>query len=734
MHQLLPKHDLVLLGIGHTNAHVLRMWGMQPIAGTRLTCVSNHPTVTYSGMLPAVLAGQIPPERMEIDLVRLCASVGARLIVGEVTGLDVQAQQLQIADRPPLPFDVLSIGIGSVPRRDGVEVVGDLLMPIKPMQTFRDRLAARLKAVAASVNGRALRIAIVGGGAAGAEIAFCIPEGLRQTLGDTPFELTLVDRGTRLVEGVRTKTAATIRQKLETRGVTIALEREITRVDAEGLQYADGSHEAFDLVLWATGAAPPPLLAKLDLPLDERGFLQTDATLKTTATAPIFAVGDTGTIAGANLPKAGVYAVRQGPVLWDNLQRALNKQPLEAYEPQRGFLKLLNTGDGAAIGEYRGFTVASPWVLRLKNRIDHRFMDMYQQYTPMEMAAEAPPAETLMRCVGCGGKVGGSVLSSALSRLEVPKHPAVLIGLDAPDDAALVQPLGGRPLTVTADFFAAPLDDPYLMGRIAMLNSASDLFATGATPTAALALITLPVGSPGQQEQMLYEVLAGSLHELRTMGATLVGGHTIEGPRLTLGFTMLGDQALPPRAKNGLRQGDRLVLTKPLGSGILLAAHMQARCRGAWMQTLVEAMLVSNQAALDWFESFDIAAATDVTGFGLAGHLLEMLDASDLSAQVDLSAVPLLPGVAELLAEGIESTLAPANRAAEAAMSVSESLRVQPEYAALFDPQTCGGMLLAVPEAEVDRLLAQLEQEGIASAAVIGQVTSQGDTRIELRG
>src|SRR6476660_948580 len=128
MQSTLPRKDVVLLGVGHTNAHVLRMWRMHPIPDARLTCVSNYAVATYSGMLPGVLAGQYPPERMEIDLVRLCAAAGARLIVGAVTGLDLDAHELQFADRPPVRFDVLSIGIGSVPRFEGVAVLGNAVL------------------------------------------------------------------------------------------------------------------------------------------------------------------------------------------------------------------------------------------------------------------------------------------------------------------------------------------------------------------------------------------------------------------------------------------------------------------------------------------------------------------------------------------------------------------------------------------------------------------------------
>ena len=744
----LPRHSIVLLGIGHTNAHVLRMWRMRPLRDARLTCVSHFAEATYSGMLPGTLAGLYPPGRMQIDLVRLCAAAGARLILSEVTALEAENRLLHFADRPPLPFDVLSIGIGSAPRRDGARITGDAVLPIKPMQTFLARLDERLCALGERVAGRPLRIAIVGGGAGGVEIAFCLPFHLRKTHGGLPHELLLVDGGPRLAAGLPPRTGEVARRELESRGVRVLLGQGVREVAADRLAFDDGREEPVDLVLWSTGAAAPPELARWGLPTDAAGFLIRRPTLQVAADAPIFAVGDAASCPEGPLPKAGVYAVRQGPVLWDNLGRMLRGEELAEYKPQRGFLSLLATGDRRAILSYKGLTFHGRWCWRLKDRIDGRFMDMYQDYSPAMAGADAsslggdaahgksPASRPAMRCTGCGGKVGAGVLARALARLEIPPSPHVLLGLEAPDDAAIVRPVDGRPIVVTADFFASFLDDPYLVGRVAALNAASDLFATGARPLAALALATLPLGPPKEQEQLLYELLAGGLHELRKMGATLVGGHTIEGPQMTIGYSMLADAGTSlPRTKSRLRPGDVLVLTKPLGSGVLLAAHAQARCRAAWFLALLPVLLESNQAAAELCEEFDIAAVTDVTGFGLAGHLLEMLRASHASAELRLEDVPLLPGVAELVAEGIASTLAPANRAAEAEMAASEERRRAARYAALFDPQTSGGLLLGVAESRVEDLLRRLAELSDVPAAAIGRVAAprEGSPRLVVR-
>ncbi len=732
----LPKHDIILLGIGHTNAHVLRMWRMQPIADARLTCVSNFPVATYSGMLPGVLAGHYPPEAMEIDLVRLCAATGARLILGNVVGLDRQRRELLFDDRPPLPFDVLSIGVGSVPTREGLESADDTLLPIKPMQTFLPRLEARLKSGAGlQPASQALRITVGGGGVGGVEIAFCLSARLRAILGNSPFELTLINSHSRLVGGAGERTAARVQRELEARGVQVILNHRVTRIVQGQVTLDNGKSLAADLVLWATSAAPPPLLGQLGLPIDDEGFLLTRQTLQSTGEASIFAVGDSGTISGENLPKAGVYAVRQGPILWHNIQDVLQGQPPAEYRPQRGFLKLINTGDGSAIGEYKGFTFAGRWAWKLKDRIDRKFMAMYQDYSPMPAVGRASgrPVENppQMRCAGCGGKIGGSVLTKALARLEVPQHDSVLVGLAQPDDVAVLK-ANGQPLAVTTDFFAAPLDDPYVVGRIAALHAASDVLAKGAKPVAALAIATIPEGREQQQEQLLFELLAGGLRELVAMGATLAGGHTIEGPQLTIGYTILAEQSSRLLAKGGVREGDALIVTKPLGTGVLLAAHMQAGLKAAWWQPLIDAMLRSNQPAAELLAECDVSAVTDVTGFGLAGHLLEMLRASGSAAELNLQSVPLLPGAAELLLDGLQSTLAPANCAVEPEIDVNAASRQLAEYAALFDPQTCGGLLVSVAEDRAAELCGRLAEQGDTAACVIGRVIAlrEGQRRL----
>lgn len=744
MHKKLGRNTVVLLGVGHTNAHIVRMWKMKPIENAELICISNFPTATYSGMVPGVMAGQYPTEAMEIDLVRLCASAGARLILGDVSGIDHENREIIFRDRPRLGFDVLSIGVGSRPSFSGVEIDDDqVLVPVKPMQTFLARTRSRLKTAAQHITNQAtagsLKIAIVGGGIGSIEIAVCLDERLkndRASVGlddfNGSFEITLVTGGENVGVGLLASTREKIRHCLEQRGIKTEVGARVQSIQRDHLKLGNGTRVDVDMLIWAASALAPPILADLDMKTDDRGFILTRSTLQSVDNDRVFVVGDSGSMTEHDLAKAGVFAVRQGPILWDNFKRLIWGRKLVDYIPQKKFLKLINTADGKSIAEYGTRSYHARWCWWLKNRIDTKFMKMYQDYSVVEMA-EAPAADPdeVMRCLGCGGKIGSQLLSQVLDELDVPSHEDVIIGLDDPDDAAVVRTYDNR-VSVTTDFFASPLDDPYLVGRISLLNSASDCCVMGAQPTAALAIIQLPLGHPRAQFQVMRELMAGSVEELAKMNATIVGGHSIEGPRLVAGFTVLGRQLTDPKTKGMLENGDRLIMSKPLGTGVLLASLMQGLLPGTAYQPLIDAMLQSNYIALRLIKEFNITAITDVTGFGLAGHLAEMLNASSKSAVIQMSDVGLLDGCQTLIEAGIQSTLAPDNRLVAEKINLRCSDIESNKFASLFDPQTSGGVLFGVKEDQAERVLTFLANEGFETTSTIGHVTEKTDQRSTL--
>jgi selenide,water dikinase len=291
--------------------------------------------------------------------------------------------------------------------------------------------------------------------------------------------------------------------------------------------------------------------------------------------------------------------------------------------------------------------------------------------------------------------------------------------------------MGGRRLAVqTVDYFRAIIDDPYLFGKIAANHALGDIYAMGAEPQTALAIATLPLGIEAKVEADLAQMMAGANAVLSLAGCALVGGHSSEGAELSLGFAVNGlldrDAAL---RKGGLRPGDALILTKPIGTGALLAAHMRGKAKARWVMAAIAHMLQSNMAAAQILRAHGANAATDITGFGLLGHLVEMTKASDADALLRLAAVPLLEGLTQTMAAGIFSSLQPQNVRLRRAISNLETAATHPRYPILFDPQTAGGLLAAVPSDRAHACLDALRAAGYTAAAIVGEVRPRSATQ-----
>lgn len=370
-----PLRQIVLLGVGHANAHVLRMWRRQPIPGARLVCVSSFPVAAYSGMLPAVLAGQYPPGRMEIDLRGLARAAGAELVAAPARAVDLEARQVRFEGREPVGFDLLSVGVGSIPAAPGGEASGGAPVPVKPMQTFLARLRERLQGLRPR-GGEPVRVLVVGGGVGGIELGLCLPRYVRRSAG--LVRLGLVDAGGRVGAGLSPGALRKVERLLRARGVEVLTGKRVVRFTEGDAVCADGRRIPADVAVLATAAAPPPVLEGMALPKDPRGFLLVRDTLQSTGAAHVFAVGDSGALAHGGAPKAGVHAVRQGPVLWRNLRSLARGEPLARYAPQPDFLRLLNTGDGKALLDYRGWTVHARWCWWWKHSLDNRFVSRFR--------------------------------------------------------------------------------------------------------------------------------------------------------------------------------------------------------------------------------------------------------------------------------------------------------------------------------------------------------------------
>ncbi|MEQ8702131.1 MAG: selenide, water dikinase SelD [Bauldia litoralis] len=721
------RRDIVLVGGGHAHVHVVKMFGMKPQAGTRLTVISAGSATPYSGMLPGYLAGHYSLDECHIDLRKLCTFAGARFIEARAEGIDRAARRVHLRGRPPVAYDLLGLDIGSTPRRSGI-AGAEKAIPVKPVDGFLARWAG-VEAMVLDRKGDA-RIVVIGAGAGGTEAALALRFRLAGHLaeaGHDPSRLTftVVDAAETPLSTHSPAVQRRMRAAFAREGIAFVGGVRVTGITAEAVLGDSGLNLPCDAAVLITPGGPAPWLADTGLALDERGFVRVRDTLQTVSDDSVFAAGDIAAFEPGALPKSGVYAVRQGPVLARNLRAAVAGERLTGFRPQSRTLALISMGQKRAVLSYGPLAAEGDWAWRFKDWIDRRWMRKYRELPDMAGdGADAEGGADPMRCGGCGAKVPADILRRVLAGIEAAPPPGVLVGLGAPDDAAVIVPAEGRVMVQTVDQFRAFVDDPYVFAQIAANHALGDIFAMGATARTALATVTLPFADPDKMEADLDQLLRGAVAVFDAAGVALIGGHTGEGAELSLGFTVNGD-ADPDKLmrKGGARPGDLLILTKPLGTGVILAGAMRGEAEAPWVDAALASMLQSSLEAADILLAAGATACTDVTGFGLAGHLGEMLEASGCAARIDRAGLAVLAGAEELFGHGVESTLQPGNaRVAEPLLA-----GLTGDAPILFDPQTAGGLLASVPDAAAELCVARLRDAGYAAAAVIGRVVEAGE-------
>lgn len=727
--QIPLTRDLVLIGGGHAHALAARMWGMKPLPGVRLTLINPGPTAPYSGMLPGHIAGHYTRDELDIDLVKLARFAGARLVLGAASAIDPVAGRVHLADGREIGYDVASIDVGIHAEMPGIEGFSEHGLGAKPLDRYASGWAEFV--ARASAGDVAPEVAVIGGGVAGCELAMAMSHRLRRA-GLTPC-VTLIEASQDLT-GFSPRARRQVRRRLERQGVDVLTGAPVAEVMADRVQLADGCSVPASLTVGAAGAFAHGWLAASPLPLTEDGFVRTRPTLQVEGHDSIFAVGDCAHLIATPRPKAGVYAVRAAPVLAANLKAALSGGSLREFRPQADFLKLVSLGSREALATKWSLAASGALLWRWKNRIDQRFMEKFRDLP--KMAAEPLPAEMAdgvraelgqeaqMLCAGCGSKVGPDVLTSALARLGAGHHRADV--LSGPGDDAAVLAVGGVRQVVTTDHLRAFTDDPWLFSRIAAVHALGDVWAMGARPQAALVSITIPRQADVLQARVLEEMMSGAQDIFEEAGAEIVGGHSTMGAETVLGFTVTGLLDDEPITVDGARPGDALILTRPIGTGTILAAEMKGIARGQDVAGMLAAMACPQGAVAEALGAAH--AMTDVTGFGLAGHLAALCRASGVGAEIDIAAIPTYPGALALAEQGVRSTIHAANAAAAPVDGFADA----GPMALLHDPQTAGGFLAAVAPDAVQTCLDAIAAAG-ERGAIIGKIVEGSGLRLALK-
>jgi selenide,water dikinase len=358
---------------------VLESWATDPPPGVRLWVVVDRPVAVYSGMVPGVVAGQYPPGAIEVDVRPLAMRAGAQVIVARALGVEPAERRLELEGVEPIRYDSASFDVGSTVEGLGLPGVREHTLPTRPIASFVERAG---EVVARAREHARFRLVVVGAGAGGVELAFAFEARLARE-GVRAESIALLESGDRVLPGYPAGVARRVERRARERGIEIRCGVRVEAVEPERIRLAGGESLACDAVAWVAGAASLPFLRSSGLPLDDRGFVRVRSTLQVVGHDELFACGDCASLVErSGLPKAGVYAVRQGPVLAENLRAYLRGERLRPYRPQRDFLSLLNLGDGSAIGSKWGMSFEGRWVFRLKDWIDRRFVRRFQVPSP----------------------------------------------------------------------------------------------------------------------------------------------------------------------------------------------------------------------------------------------------------------------------------------------------------------------------------------------------------------
>ncbi len=736
-------HNLVLIGGGHSHAIALKLWGMNPIPGVRLTLITDRTYTAYSGMLPGQVAGFYDFEETHIDLRCLSQFAGANFYLDTVKDLDLKNKRIICEEHPSIAFDYLSLDIGSVPAKSSILGASDYAIPAKPVSDFLSAWE-KIKTTIDNYPKQSYNLTIIGGGAGGVELACnmrsCLTNFMKNVKVNTNnLTINLIHKSNSLLTGHNHWVAQRLESILLENGTNIYLNEtvfEITSTSSDNyvISCNSGLNISSNWVFVVTQASAPDWIEKTGLRTDKKGFILVNDYLQSISHPNIFAAGDIATMENYYRPKAGVFAVRQGQPLFNNLQSIILGNKLQSYRPQRFYLSLIGTGNKKAIASWGRLGLEAAWLWNWKDSIDRKFMDRFKDFSTMKSEPKNSQKNkqlndnNFMPCNGCGSKVGSSILERTLKRLEIEQNSEIIIGLNTPDDAAIID-ISKRDLLVeTIDYLPSFVSDTFIFGQITTNHCLSDLWAMGAKAHSVSALVTLPYGADSVLEEILYQLLQGCLKILHQNQVYLTGGHTLQGEKL--GFGLACNGFILPNGilqKSGMKINDRLILTKPLGVGTLLAAEMLYKTKGNWIDNAIQSMLISNKKASEIFLKFEASSCTDITGFGLIGHLVEMMKASQVSVELNLDKIPALPGSLETLEQGITSSLHPQNLDNKIYLSSSNKVENSTKYSLLFDPQTSGGLLASVSFENADDCLQELIRAGYKDSQIIGKVVEKNN-------
>ncbi len=672
--------QLVLIGGGHANVQILKKFCMSRIKGLHTILISEHFEATYSGMTPGYVHRDFSIEEISIDLQRLCFNAGATFIRDKVIKLEMKHKKVVLQNYPSIHYDLLSINTGSISNTKGIKIEKlSKCFFAKPISSFVNNLSQIDQIISNKKN----RISIIGGGVASYELAFSL---LRRY--ENNLEITIFGKNILKEKNLNEKTIQNLKKISSNLGIKEYL-GEVVSITETHLVLNSGEKFDSDLNLLSSGANIETWLSESNLDKDKNGFIVVDNNLLSTSDKNIFVTGDACTVKNNIRPKSGVMAVRQGQVLKENVFSKLTGKPLIKFKAQKNWLYLIGTHKNKALLNYFFLSFHGLWCWKLKEWIDRGFINKFKFTYNSKMSFRnfelEKPTGIKMYCQGCGSKVSKNTLVNYLNE-EDSNNDLPDSSIINTNSSSLLQSIDHIKLFTSLN--------PFDFGIISYLHSQNDILSSGGSVKTISVSQALPF-SDGIIESFFMEYfMKGIKSEAIKDGSIIASGHSYQSKEPGITITMNGSYE-KQITKSQAQENELIYLSKPLGTGYLLAAYFNnSELLSSFdFQKLMTWMKKGNKKISEISKNFNSKITTDISGFGLASHLSDICKSSGLSAEIKLNEEILINKNIEILnkfkSTGFENNyLSSANE-----ISISDNNKLQN---ILYDPQTNGPLLISI--------------------------------------
>ena len=706
-------NDLVLIGGGHSHLSVLMKLAKRPINGNRITLITNEIDTPYSGMIPGYIEGIYSWRDSHIDLYRLCLKLNVRFIHAEVERVSAYEKEIYFKDRPKIKFDVLSINTGIQSNNREIKGAAKYCLPVKPISKLTNNFLNKI------TNFKS--IAFIGGGAGSVELALAIKKRFLNINQDIKITIITGKRG--LLSTFPQKTKLTSLKTLEKFKIDIIEYKRVLEVKPKQIILSDKSMLKIDKAILSTNSMTPKWLAKSDILLTKDNYILVNKSFQTNYKY-VFASGDVIDFNNQNLKKAGVFAVRSGKPLAINIRKFILGKKLVEYKFNKNYLALIGTSKRSAIATKYNLTFNSRFFFYLKKYIDQNFIKKFSDFRiRKKFTLDALKTDVLnifvkhkekitdkndiMQCKGCAAKVPLNALKQAL-----PKDI-----VSTSEDAVSVP--GHPELYQTVDMISSIITDPFLLGKIAANHSISDMVSVNSKITSAMMILQLPLSKTEINSRDLEQVLLGANEIFKTIDCPLIGGHTMIGKDKDpiIGFSILGQKQKKIKIMKNRRKiktKDLLILTEKIGSGLIFAGINNYLIDSYFQIDVIKQMIKGNLNFGKISNHLNILSMTDITGFGLANHLLNLIkrDNSKTGLTIYPNKIPLFQGVNECLNKDIKSSLFKSNYDIAQKDIIYKRDKSKLDNI-LYDPQTVGGIAFIIPQEEKYKHFKVLKENNI---------------------